>query len=200
MDASALAVAGVTPFTTIDFPGALAAVVFCRGCPWKCPYCHNAHLQDFGTGNVAWDGVVHFLEKRTGWLNGVVFSGGEPIAQAALPQAMAQVRSLGFKVGLHTGGYHPERFAHALALADWVGFDVKAPFGPLYDQLTGRAGASVAARDSLLTLLDSGKPFQLRTTVDPSLLDESALSLLDRQLIELGAPPAVRQKMNPPAV
>ena len=32
------------PFSAIDFPGALAAVVFCRGCPWRCAYCHNPHL------------------------------------------------------------------------------------------------------------------------------------------------------------
>ncbi|MGB5671333.1 MAG: anaerobic ribonucleoside-triphosphate reductase activating protein, partial [Sedimenticolaceae bacterium] len=28
-----LAVGGVTPLTTIDFPGELTAVVFCQGCP-----------------------------------------------------------------------------------------------------------------------------------------------------------------------
>ena len=25
-------------------PDALAAVVFCQGCPWRCGYCHNPHL------------------------------------------------------------------------------------------------------------------------------------------------------------
>ncbi len=199
MEASALAVAGVTPFTTIDYPGLLSAVVFCRGCPWKCPYCHNAHLQAFGPGNVAWADVLLFLQKRVGWLQGVVFSGGEPIAQAALPRAMADVRDLGFKVGLHTGGGIPERFAAALELVDWVGFDIKAPFGPLYDKVAGREGASEAARGSLEKLLASGKPYQLRTTVDPSLLDGKSLILIDRQLAELGASPTVRQTMNLPA-
>mgnify|MGYP001828201880 CR=1 FL=1 len=31
-----LQVGGVTPLTTIDSPGELAAVVFCQGCPWRC--------------------------------------------------------------------------------------------------------------------------------------------------------------------
>ena len=30
---SDLRVAGITPFTTIDFPGKLSAVVFIQGCP-----------------------------------------------------------------------------------------------------------------------------------------------------------------------
>ena len=39
-------VAGLVPFTTIDFPGCLAAVVFFKGCPLKCPFCHNPDLQE----------------------------------------------------------------------------------------------------------------------------------------------------------
>ncbi|HEB87546.1 MAG TPA: anaerobic ribonucleoside-triphosphate reductase activating protein, partial [Gammaproteobacteria bacterium] len=30
-----LAIGGMQPFTSIDFPGKLAAVVFCRGCHWR---------------------------------------------------------------------------------------------------------------------------------------------------------------------
>ena len=36
--AEELRVAAVTPFTTIDFPGKLSAVVFVQGCPWRCGY------------------------------------------------------------------------------------------------------------------------------------------------------------------
>lgn len=31
--------------TTIDFPDYLSAVVFIKGCPWKCVYCQNEDLQ-----------------------------------------------------------------------------------------------------------------------------------------------------------
>lgn len=40
-----LVLGGFLPFTTIDYPGKLAATVFVQGCPWRCPYCHNAALQ-----------------------------------------------------------------------------------------------------------------------------------------------------------
>ena len=39
-----LRVGGVEPFSTVDFPGHLAAVVFCQGCPLACGYCHNPDL------------------------------------------------------------------------------------------------------------------------------------------------------------
>lgn len=34
-----------TPFSTTDYPRKLAAAVFVQGCPWRCGYCHNPHLQ-----------------------------------------------------------------------------------------------------------------------------------------------------------
>src|SRR3989338_2630889 len=42
-----LRLGGITPFTTIDFPGRLAAVLYTQGCAWRCRYCYNAHLQPF---------------------------------------------------------------------------------------------------------------------------------------------------------
>ena len=39
------AVGGLVPFSTVDWPGQLAAVVFIAGCPWRCHYCHNVELQ-----------------------------------------------------------------------------------------------------------------------------------------------------------
>lgn len=103
-----LEIGGLTPLTTIDFPGRLAAVVFCQGCPWRCGYCQNAHLiPPSAEKRVPWADVLAFLERRRGLLEGVVFSGGEPTLQAGLPEALRQVRDLGFATGLHTAGPSP---------------------------------------------------------------------------------------------
>ena len=37
-------IGGVVPFSTVDWPGKLAAVLFVAGCPWRCGYCHNPPL------------------------------------------------------------------------------------------------------------------------------------------------------------
>jgi pyruvate formate lyase activating enzyme len=149
-----LRVGGLSRLSSCDWPGQLVATVFLQGCPWRCRYCHNPHLLPApGDGEIAWREVLAFLEARRGLLDGVVFSGGEPTVQAALPAAMRTVRALGFGVGLHTGGPTPERLKAVLPLVDWVGFDVKAPFAD-YARITGVASSGEAARLSLTHLGD----------------------------------------------
>ncbi|WP_288128667.1 anaerobic ribonucleoside-triphosphate reductase activating protein [Thiomonas sp.] len=176
----------MTALTSIDFPGRLAAVIFCQGCPWRCGYCHNPHLLDAGAAaGMHWSAVMAFLARRRGLLDGVVFSGGEPTLQAALPEAMQQVRSLGFAVALHTAGMYPERFAEALHLADWVGFDVKAPWDR-YDAVTGVPGSGERVRASLDRLLADDVPFECRTTWHPGLFDETELLAMGKALAGRG--------------
>jgi pyruvate formate lyase activating enzyme len=192
MPERSLVVGGVTPFTTIDFPGRLAAVVFCQGCPWRCTYCHNPHLLPSRVpGARPWAEVQAWLETRRGLLDGVVFSGGEPLLQRGLAAAVSTAREMEFAVGLHTGGVYPERLADLLPLLDWVGFDVKAPFDD-YGRVTG-AGGGHAARASLQHLLASGRCHELRCTVDPALLDAQALGRMAKDLASLGARKLVLQ-------
>ncbi len=182
----ALRVGGLTRLTSIDFPGRLAAVVFCQGCPWRCGYCHNPELLDAAApAALAWDEVLAFLRQRRGLLDGVVFSGGEPLAQSALPGALAQVRALGFATALHTGGMYPDRLAAALPLLDWVGLDIKAP-EPHYDTLTRTPGSGARAWQSLRLLLQGGTPFECRTTWHPALFGEQPLRDLAHALAAQG--------------
>jgi pyruvate formate lyase activating enzyme len=182
-----LRVGGLTPLSTSDWPGKLAAVVFCQGCPWRCGYCHNPDLIPArGESEIPWDEVLAFLHRRQGLLDGVVFSGGEPTAQADLLEAMREVRALGFKIGLHTGGAYPQHLAALLPLVDWVGFDVKAPFAD-YPRVTGAAGSGERALISLQQVLASGVDHELRTTVHPALLTDTELVSLGRDLAARGA-------------
>jgi len=192
-----LAVGGFVPFTTVDYPGKLSAVVFCQGCPWRCGYCQNTHLQPFTAGELSWKGILSQLEERQDFLDAIVFSGGEPTAQAALPDAMAEVKELGFLVGLHTAGMYPGRLAIALPLVDWVGFDVKAPFDRSYDALTQHEDVWLAVLESLLLLISSQTEYQIRTTLDRTHLDEFACAELERQLHSLGAKPTHWQTCRP---
>ena len=176
-----LRVGGLTPLTTIDYPGELAAVVFCQGCPWRCSYCQNDHLwSPHGHNELPWAEVLSFLERRRALLDAVVFSGGEPTLQSALPAAMREVRELGFKVGLHTAGPYPRRLERVLPLVDWVGLDIKAPLDD-YPALTGLPGSGEHAWHSLEVLLASGIAHEVRVTVDEQYLPIERLDgLLDR--------------------
>jgi len=187
------------PLSTVDWPDRLAAVIFLRGCPWRCAYCHNKPLQQRPGPSLAWTEVMDFLRQRQGLLDGVVFSGGEPTVHPGLPAALAQARALGFATALHTGGPRPDRLAVLLraGLLDWVGFDVKAPRAR-YAELTGVPGSGEATFRSLRLLVGSGLPYELRTTVYPPLLAPADLLQLARELAECGAGNLVLQQYRPP--
>jgi pyruvate formate lyase activating enzyme len=163
----------------------LAATVFCQGCAWNCPYCHNAALRPFGAGERPWAEVLAWLETRQGLLEAVVFSGGEPLLQPGLGEAMHAVRAKGFKVGLHTSGVDPQALGRVLSLCSWVGLDLKAPRAA-YGRITGVAGSAAAAWESLDLVRKSGAAFELRTTWHPALLSEAELLALGRELSGLG--------------
>jgi pyruvate formate lyase activating enzyme len=180
-----LLIGGITPFSTVDWPGKLACVAFLAGCPWRCPYCQNHQLQSRASATLTDAELFSLLEARRGLLDGVVFSGGEPLAQHAVIEAARHARELGFQVGLHTCGAFPDRLREALPLLDWVGIDVKAPWDA-YDRITLGRESGAAARESLQAVLDSGVAMEARTTWHPALLTPQDISDIAHDLAGRG--------------
>lgn len=174
------AIGGFTPFSTADWPGTLSAVVFIAGCPWRCHYCHNPALQTRGA-DYDWRDVQRFLATRRGLLDGVVFSGGEPLSEPRLYEMVDTARALGFRIGLHTAGIYPARLAALLPALDWVGLDIKADAAG-YDAITGRRNSAGPAVQSLAHLLASGCDAECRITWHPDWLDEARLLALATEL------------------
>ena len=184
--ARGLQVGGITPFSATDYPGKLAAVVFVQGCPWRCGYCHNPHLQTRTDDRaLPWVQVLALLKRRVGLIDAVVFSGGEPTIDPALENAMREVRALGFGVGLHTAGVYPRRLAEVLPLVDWVGLDVKASLQG-YDAITRITDSARHALASAETVLASGVAHEFRTTVHPGLHAEHEVLALAQTLSTMG--------------
>ncbi|MCL6416392.1 anaerobic ribonucleoside-triphosphate reductase activating protein [Aestuariirhabdus sp. Z084] len=175
--------------SSVDFPGQLSAVLFCQGCNWRCHYCHNPHLipveADQANEIVRWETIYAFLKQRQNLLDAVVFSGGEPLVQQNLEAAIDSVRTLGFKVALHTAGSIPERFAQLLPKLDWVGLDIKA----LPDDCSSITTIDTSGEKSwrsLQLLLDSGVAHEVRTTVHWSLLSPTKVLELGQRLAAAG--------------
>ena len=176
-------IGGLLPFTMIDFPGKLSAVVFTQGCPLRCPYCHNPELQTPSVQTeIDWKGVLELLEKRKRLLDGVVFSGGEPLMQPDIEEAIRTVKQMGFSIGLHTSGAFLDKLEKVLPLVDWIGLDIKAPFNK-YAKASGTVETfemGKKAEQALDMILASGVSFEVRTTTDPRVLTkEDVLSLAD---------------------
>lgn len=152
--ADSLAIAGLVPLSTVDWPGKLAAAVFLQGCPLACPYCQNEAILDPKVpGAVPWSQVEALLARRAGLLDGVVLTGGEALRQAGVVDAARRVREMGFGVGLHTAGAYPRALAKTLPHTDWVGIDVKA-MPDDYAAATG-FGAGAKAWQSLDAVLEA---------------------------------------------
>ena len=165
---------GLQKLTLLDFPGRTACTVFLAGCDLRCPFCHNADLLDGAAEAVMDDAeLLAFLEKRRGLLDGVAFTGGEPLLRRELPALMERIRGLGFAVKLDTNGCHPDALRTVLerGLADYVAMDVKnSP--ERYPATAGVERVDMAKIDESIALLMTKAPdYEFRTTVVAQLHD-----------------------------
>lgn len=123
--------------TIIDYPGKVSCVLFLSGCNFSCPYCHNPNLVKVdGLPSCFLDEqtVLNFLEKRRGFLGGVVISGGEPTLQRDLFVLCKRIKQIGYPVKLDTNGSRPEVLKRLLkeGLVDYIAMDIKnRPFSLL---------------------------------------------------------------------
>ena len=190
------AVGGFQPFSASDWPDHLAAVIFAQGCPLRCSYCHNPHLIPRNAGDIPFHRILDKLSRRRTFLDGVVFSGGEPCAQHGLPDAIASVRHMQLQVGLHTAGAYPAMLKRVLPLLDWVGLDVKAPEAD-YARISG-SPAWRRTEQSLNLLIANHGIFEVRTTWNPDLFDADRLFDLAQNLSERGVAHYAVQRLRRP--
>lgn len=195
---SGLVIGGLTPFSTVDYPGKLAAVVFCRGCALACDYCHNAHLQARTPAetDLEWRDVFGFLTARAGMLDAVVFSGGEALIQRDLSAAVEDVAGLGYEIGLHTAGLSPRVLRRVLGWLSWVGFDVKAPFDDY--GVVGSPKAGEAARACLDLLLGSRADHEVRMTIHAPKIGRRAVEWAIKTLPAMGVKNFALQRARRP--
>lgn len=162
---------GIVPLSTLDWTGIAAAVIFMRGCPLRCPYCHNRHLQS-GESFEDLSSIKKEIDEAAPFITAIVLSGGEPLVQLKASRQIAQfAKEIGLKVGLETCGYFPDRLADLLAegLVDKVFLDIKEALrDPEYSNATGRKDIAHRIRESLERCLESGVPLEVRTTVFPN--------------------------------
>ena len=180
-------IVGIQKLTLLDYPGKVACTVFLNGCNFRCPYCHNAELLGDGDEVMTVAGLLAFLRKRQGILEGVCITGGEPTLHPELPALLGEVRALGYAVKLDTNGYRPEILEAVLnqGLVDYVAMDLKN--GPEdYAETVGLAQVELAKiRQSIRLLMDSPVDFELRTTVAKPLHSGETLTSMANWLLEV---------------
>jgi len=76
---------GINKFTMLDYPDKTACTLFTIGCNFRCPYCQNSSLVE-QTGSIRMQDtreILGFLKSRTGLLDGICISGGEPLLSSS---------------------------------------------------------------------------------------------------------------------
>lgn len=188
-----LFIGGIVSISTVDYPDHIASVVFLQGCPWRCVYCHNQHLQTISPSeSLPWEDILNLLRARVGFVEAVVFSGGEPLAQESLYYAIMDVKKLGFLVGLHTSGAFPQHLSKIITLIDWIGFDVKTAFKD-YHLITNIADSGNNAYESLKIAIDSNANLEVRITMHESIETSVIVNVL-KEISLMGAKTVVLQK------
>ena len=159
---------GLQKMTLLDYPGRVACTVFLGGCDLRCPFCHNGGLV-LGPMPAELDdqGLLAFLKKRQGLLDGVCVTGGEPLLRPDLPELLARIKELGYPVKLDTNGSHPERLRSLVrqGLVDYVAMDIKnSP--ERYGETVGVPALDLTPfQKSVAFLLQGDVDYEFRTTV-----------------------------------
>lgn len=126
----------IETFGTVDGPG-IRYVVFVKGCPMRCQYCHNPDTWDqAGAKTMSTDEILTDYEKYRPYLRegGLTVTGGEPLVQIDfLIELFTKAKAKGIHTCLDTSGIMfrrnvPEVYEKFVALAkvtDLVMLDIK---------------------------------------------------------------------------
>ena len=122
------------------------------------------------------------MKKRRGLLDGVAFTGGEPLLRPELPALLEQVKALGYAVKLDTNGFHPRALEAVIraGLVDYAAMDIKnSP--SRYAETCGLAQVDLeAVRSSAALLLAGETDYEFRTTAVAELHDDRSFADIGR--------------------
>ncbi|QXO96465.1 anaerobic ribonucleoside-triphosphate reductase activating protein [Methanospirillum purgamenti] len=141
---------GFVPLSTVDWRGKSVCVVFFRGCPVKCWYCHNQSILS-GEDRRPVDEIKELIRSSSLLISGVIFSGGEATMQPAALFSLAEYsKSIGLSTGLHTNGVYPDVIKKLIdkRLIDHIALDVKAEWN-LYTVRGKERAVGKQVKDSL---------------------------------------------------
>ncbi len=173
--------------TLIDYPGKIAATVFTQGCNFNCAYCHNKMLIGQNIEDVIdLNSFREFIQKRKNFLEGIVFTGGEPLLYNDLKKVFKIIKKEGLDIKLDTNGSQPQKLKKLIDkdLLDYIAMDVKSDFNN-YESVIGRDFDLNKIKDSIEVISTLGIDYEFRTTVIPEVTTiETVKTILDDILPE----------------
>lgn len=165
-------ISGVQKFTLLDFPLKTACIVFTPGCNFRCPYCYNSDfvipekIEKIKDIFIPEDIFFNFLKTRTGFLDGVVISGGEPTLQTDIIEFIKKIKNFNYKIKLDTNGTNFEIVKKIIGekLIDYIAMDIKAPIEKYKDVVNVKVDTNIILK-TIELIKNSSIDYEFRTTV-----------------------------------
>ncbi|MBN1763124.1 MAG: anaerobic ribonucleoside-triphosphate reductase activating protein [Methanomicrobia archaeon] len=197
---------GIVPFSTIDWRGKAAMVIFLSGCPLRCIYCQNSQL--LGVANsVDAEELEAEITKNKDFIDAVVLSGGEPFMQPHAVEAIARfAKKHALLVAAQTCGFYPQAVEAMLKsnLIDKIFLDIKAPLADetLYEEIARASGVAERVESTLEVCIHSAIDLEIVTTVFKNFIGLEEVKRIAMELEEAGAAncPYVIQQGRPELV
>ena len=159
---------GLQKTTLLDFPEKLACTVFTGGCNFRCPFCHNASLvlRAGEVEGISEEEFFSYISKRSGMLDGVCITGGEPLLNPDIADFIRKIRAFGLLVKLDTNGSLPDRLKALLdeGLLDYVAMDIKNS-SERYALTAGVDKFPEEIEKSINLIIQGAPDYEFRTTV-----------------------------------
>jgi pyruvate formate lyase activating enzyme len=173
-----LPIKGFQKTCLIDYPGKVASLIFLPLCTFRCPYCHNPDLiNNFNEiETIPEKKIIDFLEKRKGWIDALVISGGEPTLHKEIFDFLKKVKKLDILTKIDTNGTNPVVIKELIdrKLIDFVAMDIKAPLEK-YDKITKTKVNKKLIQSSVDIIKNSNIDYEFRITVVPELITKEDL-------------------------
>lgn len=171
-------ISGFQKNSLIDFPKTISCIIFTQGCNFICPYCHNPDLVAGFSNGVGTDPgketrnfhdekkIFEFLEKRKGFLEGVVITGGEPTLQKDLVRFCRKVKETGYKLKLDSNGTCPGVLETLFKerLVDFISMDIKTSLDS-YHLVVKDKFDEKKILDSICLIMKKAPAYEFRTTL-----------------------------------
>ncbi|MBQ6817285.1 MAG: anaerobic ribonucleoside-triphosphate reductase activating protein [Bacilli bacterium] len=162
-------ICGFEKMSMVDYDGKIAATMFLGNCNFRCPFCHNASLV-LNYQNIekyTLEEILSYLKKRSGIIEAVCITGGEPTIYPDLEFIMREFKNLNLLVKLDTNGSNPKVIKDLVGkgLVDYIAMDIKNSLSK-YPQTTSIINLDIdKIKESIDFIMKSGIDYEFRTTL-----------------------------------